>query len=459
MYNFLFPCFLFFAQRVSPFFPKWEKAFTGRAGCLDRWRKGLESCGEKIVLVHVSSVGELEQIIPVLEHWSGSKNGESKNVTFLLSYYSSSVANFLNKQGTQLFHFADYLPFDTKKSMKDFFLLFSPSLIVLNRYDLWPNFFDQARKANIPVALVNVSTPPLGYWGNASMCVRSFLFYQVRTWVYVDGSAQKAWKPWMGKDALGFVGGNSRVDRALYRLENANSSGFLDRIQKFCHSSTVVVGGSTWPRDESLLLTSFRELRSTGATGTRATGTRATGTRATGTRTTGTRTTGKIKLILVPHEPTKVYMDRLKKKCMDGGWSFVCYSEINSPMNGEESVQNADILLVDAYGFLAEIYSLGYFAYIGGGFHKGIHSIIEPIAHGLPVAFGPKYHRTAEACALVDTGAAFVASSGVDLANWIISMDANGQEKGKEIRGKIQDFLRAHQGASAKIADILQKGV
>jgi 3-deoxy-D-manno-octulosonic-acid transferase len=46
-------------------------------------------------------------------------------------------------------------------------------------------------------------------------------------------------------------------------------------------------------------------------------------------------------------------------------------------------------------------------AYVGGGFGSaGLHSVLEPAAWGLPVAFGPRWHNSRDAELLVSEGAA-----------------------------------------------------
>ena len=62
--------------------------------------------------------------------------------------------------------------------------------------------------------------------------------------------------------------------------------------------------------------------------------------------------------------------------------------------------------MVDGYGYLISLYRYGLFAYVGGGFTDGIHSILEPAAFGLPVVFGPDYHKFQEAHDLLKLGAA-----------------------------------------------------
>jgi len=51
--------------------------------------------------------------------------------------------------------------------------------------------------------------------------------------------------------------------------------------------------------------------------------------------------------------------------------------------------QKGDVILVDEMGFLAEFYELADWAFVGGGFGKGVHSTLEPACHGIPVFCGP----------------------------------------------------------------------
>ena len=65
------------------------------------------------------------------------------------------------------------------------------------------------------------------------------------------------------------------------------------------------------------------------------------------------------------------------------------------------------MLIVDGYGYLVSVYRYAKIAYIGGGFTTGIHSIpLEPAVYGMPVVFGPDYHKFHEAVEMIQLGAA-----------------------------------------------------
>lgn len=64
---------------------------------------------------------------------------------------------------------------------------------------------------------------------------------------------------------------------------------------------------------------------------------------------------------------------------------------------------------------LSKIYRYATWCYIGGGFGKGIHNILEGAVYGKPVVFGPHYHKFAEAVRLIQLGGAFAVSDAAQL--------------------------------------------
>lgn len=59
-------------------------------------------------------------------------------------------------------------------------------------------------------------------------------------------------------------------------------------------------------------------------------------------------------------------------------------------------------------------------AYIGGGFGKGIHNILEAAVFGIPVLFGPNYHKFNEAKDLLTLGAAASVYNGTTLTEYFL---------------------------------------
>jgi 3-deoxy-D-manno-octulosonic-acid transferase len=63
------------------------------------------------------------------------------------------------------------------------------------------------------------------------------------------------------------------------------------------------------------------------------------------------------------------------------------------------------LLVVDRVGVLATLYGAGTMAFVGGGFGRaGLHSVLEPAAWGVPVAFGPRWRESRDAGLLLEAG-------------------------------------------------------
>jgi 3-deoxy-D-manno-octulosonic-acid transferase len=411
VYQFFLPFLLGVLRFVAHFSPGLKDFLAARAGLLARWKAA--DLGENRIWFHVSSVGELEQARPVIEGLKG-------NYSLILSYFSPSVPRLV-KDWSFVKH-ADFLPLDAPGDMSELMGIIKPRLLVLNRYDIWPNHVLAAQSAGVPILLINASTPPLGWFGWLSLHARHSLFSSIAAWTFVDAIAANAWEPFVHPRARGLVAGDPRVDRALARVEHALSENRaqeklkLWQRQKFC-----LVAGSTWAKDEALLLQAWRRLKFPRS------------------------------LVIVPHEPTEEHLAKLEKNLAEQGLTHQRFSRIH-----ENS--RAEVLLVDQRGFLAEIYGIGRLAYVGGGFGKQIHSIVEPAAHGIPMAFGPHFRRSPEAATLTAVGAALAVPEGGGariLADWILEIQAEGRTRQRALES-LHVFLQVHRGAGERVARFVE---
>lgn len=426
LYNWLLPLLLGIAWIVSRFSPKLRQTLAARADILPRWQAAMTGKGRPRILFHVASVGELEQARAVLEGWRARRDS-----VFLLSFFSPSVRNVFRE--FDFVDYADYLPLDRPEAMAEFFRVTRPDFVVLNRYDIWPNFVREAEARRIPIALINVSTPPLGWFGRLSLYAREALFRGVSAWTFVDGNAAGAWDGLVRTGAAALVAGDPRVDRALTRVQpSLRGEATIAAIRagwEFDRERTIVAG-STWGPDEELLLGALADLRADPAF-------------------SGT------KLLLVPHELERSRLEGLRAACEQRGFRARFLSELG-PSSEQES---AEVLIGDVMGVLAELYGLGSVAYVGGGFGRSVHSVIEPAAHGLAIAFGPNHERMPEARTLALMGGGFVAYDPRDhaaLATWFRD-SLRGGNNFQKARDAVGLFIKMHKGAGERVAHFLEE--
>lgn len=415
LYQALQPFLIFSLRILACFSEKFAGVLAARRGLLERWRAA--DLGKDPIWIHVSSVGELEQARPVIDYLNS--RGDHNIV---LSYFSTSVPKLV--RDWSFVKYADYLPLDRIEDMRELMEIVRPKALVLNRYDIWPNHVLAAREKNVPLLLINASTPPLGWFGWFSLAVRAPLFSSVDGWTFVDAAAAAGWEPYINEPARGLVAGNPRVDRALSRAEQLIAEGKAGaKLGLWRRKSFCLVAGSTWPADESVLLDAWSMVE------------------------------GEKSLVVVPHEPDEAHLLHLEKALDKRGLSHARFTRLSGQ---EES--GVDVLIVDQRGFLAEIYGLGDLAYVGGGFGKQIHSIIEPVAHGLLVAFGPHYGRSPEAFTLWAAGAACALRGprkAGQLAGWISEMRAGGKVKERSL-DSLKVFLQMHRGAGERVGAFVE---
>jgi 3-deoxy-D-manno-octulosonic-acid transferase len=108
------------------------------------------------------------------------------------------------------------------------------------------------------------------------------------------------------------------------------------------------------------------------------------------------------------------------------------------------------VVIVNTIGHLSHLYRYGTLAYIGGGFGKGIHNILEAATFGLPVIFGPNYRKFSEALELLERGGAFVVYGATDLLSTIHQQVIN-PELLKTTSEIASNYVAARLGATSRI--------
>jgi 3-deoxy-D-manno-octulosonic-acid transferase len=153
-------------------------------------------------------------------------------------------------------------------------------------------------------------------------------------------------------------------------------------------------------------------------------------------------------MIIAPHEikeqSIQTIISRIRRKA-------VRYSQLK---DGNE--EPAEVLIIDNIGMLSSLYRYGKVAYIGGGFGKGIHNILEAATFGLPVLFGPNYGKFQEAVNLIKAGGAFPVADYSALKAILDSLITDTDKNTSSSRIARQ-FVKENLGATNIILELLLK--
>ena len=367
--------------------------------------------GRRVLWLHAASAGEFEQGRPILE----ALRERIPDLYILVSFFSPSGYQ-LHKNYTG----ADcivFLPEDKPSNVARWMEVVRPDLSIFVKYEYWYHFYRAHRRAGIPLWVVSApfrrSQPffrphTARFWGEMLEAVSHF---------FVLNPESAALLAELGIDRV-TVNGDTRVDRVL----NVRDESFSDPIlEAFCRNAHVVVGGSTWPRDEELLLAGLKDaLESWNEL--------------------------PVKLILVPHQPNTERIDSLISVHPGASGSMLRWSAADPGMATE-----ARILWIDQMGLLSRVYRYAHCAWVGGGFGAGIHNILEAAVYGIPIGFGPNYHRFSEAHIMLEKKWGFCAQdpeSFRELMNSVV-----GVEEHKRIRNELAQWFTLNQGASLRIAN------
>ena len=114
-------------------------------------------------------------------------------------------------------------------------------------------------------------------------------------------------------------------------------------------------------------------------------------------------------------------------------------------------------MIVDTVGILADIYKYCKIAYVGSGFGRGVHSVIEPGVHNCAVGFGPNIKLLDEARDIYLNNAGVMINNKKELINFLKLYKE--KKTLNKLSNNIKIYIQNKKHASTKIIDIIEKYV
>ncbi len=414
LYSSLSPLAFGAARLLIPLQPRLRTFFSvreGSIGALEQTVATLPSSSFRL-WVHAASVGEFEQARPVIARLKEKHPDIALFVSFLSDSGYNARKNF--PDAAAVF----YLPADTRANARKLQKLIKPDLMLLMRYDFWPNHLLEARKQGVRLMLAAAVLQENSHYFNPLL--KRFwqeiftLFEQIFTASAKDTQAFRKQFGCLQAETAG----DPRFDQVVLRSLNCSK---VDHLRPFYENRTVLCAGSVWEQDTALLLDAWQKLEKRPA------------------------------LILVPHEVKPEHLQRLYLDLQKRSIDCVPVSAIDQTFDARRQV-----LVIDQVGYLAELYSIASFAYVGGGFGVNVHNTLEPAVYGLPVIFGPRHHNSPEAEGLAAAGGATVVHDRQSLTSIlrVLTSDPAERQRIGRIAGR---FVTERTGATAKIAGSIEQ--
>lgn len=402
--------YLFFFVIALPLFLTKRKL---RRGLLERLKSSAvftprSRTDSPVILLHCTSVGE----VAAAEGLVSALKNELAQYEVVIS--TTTVQGMETAKRRFPNHRLFYFPPDFSWSVERFLGALSPRLVILLELEVWPNFLAAAREKRIPVILASGRMTPVScrrYVAFRPLFRRSFRSLSL-VLAQSEQYRQRFLDVGVAQEKVE-VGGNIKYDSVTTSLDEAEVRG-LRELLAITPEQKVVVAGSTYSEEESILLEIFKKLKA-GEPG--------------------------LRLILVPRQLHRV--QEVKQAVLQASLRFSTVSALRSG----GSPQSEDVIILDTSGELAKFYSVATVAFVGGSLIDcGGHNILEPAALGIPTLFGPHTYNFLESTKLLlDENAAVMVADRYELEEVLARLLADSH-------------LREVLGANAARAILKQKG-
>jgi len=400
---------------VALFSPKMKLFVDGRKSVFQTLADKIQT-SDKTIWFHAASLGEYEQGLPVIE----AIKQQFPNHKIIVTFFSPS--GYEVRKNNTVADVTVYLPLDTISNAKQFIELVHPEMVFFIKYEYWPNYLNELKKQQIKTYLISGILRENqaffkwygGFYRNA---LKTFDYFFVQ-----NESSKKLLQ------SIGFnnvkVSGDTRFDRVVSILERDNS---LDFIERFKDNTTTIVIGSSWPKDESLLVNYINQ------------------------------SSNDVKFIIAPHNIKQEQISNLKNQIQK---KTISYSEKDEMLKQvqHDKIETFQVFIIDTIGILTKIYSYADIAYVGGGFgNPGVHNILEPATFGVPVVIGPNFSHFAEATALVNMEGCISIQNQTEL-NEAFDLLLHNEDERLEKGHICSTFVQMNKGATQTIMNhILDK--
>jgi len=363
------------------------------------------------------SVGEMLAIGPLLEAFKGDPE-----VEFYLTTTTSTGFKLARERYQEHTTGIGYFPIDWWWFSARAWRVIQPDLVILTEGERWPEHVHQAVRRGVPVVSVNSRLSDRSYrrmkrW---KWAMKSMLGGITRILACSEHDAERFRE-------LGFerskvqVTGNIKLDLTLPLISETERKTL--RAQLGLGEEPILLGSSTWPGEEAVMVQTLRRLREEGI---------------------------NCRLLLVPrHAERRKEIEGLLR---DSGMSFHLRTRGNAP-------GLVDVAVADTTGELRRLTQLAELVFVGKSLppHDEGQTPVEAAALGKPLIFGPGMSNfRVIAQDLLHGGAAQQIGSARELADAALLLFKEPAKRAAMAKAA-QTWHRANAGAVARTVDRLRK--
>ena len=392
----------------------YEKDWQHRFGCMG----ALPEKKNSRVWLQAVSVGEALAAGPLVKALSG-KGYEVVFTTTTSTGYSLARERYADDCVTILQFPLDWWPFSARA-----WRAIAPDACVLMESELWPEHLQQATKRGVSVCLVNarISDKSFKSYQKHPKLANTLLPKLSRVLASSRQSEARFARLGLSEAKLTYTG-NLKCDVSVSPLLDEDVLLSLKASMGFAKEDMVLLGSSTWPEEEALLVEFLREARDAGI---------------------------PLRLLIVPRHAER--REEIRELVAESGYSYHFRSE------QPEAATGTDIYIGDTTGELAQLSQVADLAFVGKSLppNDGGQTPIELAALGVPTVYGPCMSNFKDVCASLEESGAVVKcedASGVQVALMELLQDATRRDA---LANAARSWHQDNQGALARTVEELE---
>jgi 3-deoxy-D-manno-octulosonic-acid transferase len=355
-------------------------------------------------------------------------------------------------------HSIFYFPFDILPSVRLALSRVRPALFVAVETEIWPNFYREASRRGVRLAVVNghFSDRTMRRLAGRARFLRPLYAAALRL---VDRFGMQTSLDAERAIALGaeasrvYVCGNSKFDQAVASLTPGETAR-LRRAFGLREGQPLWIAGSTHPGEEEQILAAWDAVREGDGVGR---------------PTPGLPAVSDLALMIAPRHVERA--DAVEELCVrrvearagacGRSHPVIRRSRVAAGRDGAADTEPhapplPPVILRDTVGELAAFYGLASVVFVGGSLAPiGGHDVLQPLFHGKPTFFGPHMHNQRDMAALAAaSGAAEPVSDAGALAAAVRTV-LTDPARARAMAGAATALLAANQGAAGRCADLI----
>ena len=384
-----------------------------------------KSPGKQRIWVQAVSVGEVNAVTPLLKALATDATCENVLTTTTSTGYAiarGQLAEFTCATG--IFPI-DFWPFSHRAWRR-----IQPDLAVLMESELWPEHLAQARRHHVPVVLINarISDRTFRRYARCPRIARQ----QLDMLAHIGAATRTDMRRFkhLGVPSekitltgnLKFDAGTPPRDNATQGRDDAtrHSLGFGD-----VPDAPVLLGSSTWPGEEEMLLETLRQARERDI---------------------------PLRLLIVPRHAER--RNEIAAILANTPWRW--FLRTQHPIAPPHS---ADVCVADTTGELGRLTSQATLAFIGKSLppNNGGQTPIECASQGVPMVYGPHMSNFREICSGLEKAHAAIRVTDATSAISTLLMLASDASRRNELARNAQQWHAANQGATQRTLALLNR--